>query len=98
MKKSILKPLSIIALICSIFPAMSYLLAMFSIDLSSGIQRVLVGVNIMCVILGLGLSGVCIRSNGIRNIINIVSIIISIFWLLLIVGLLIFALFLSYAR
>lgn len=98
MKKTISKLLSLIALICSMFPVLSYLLAAFKVTLSSGMQTVLTGANILCVLLGLGLSIACVKSNETRSITNIVSTIISIFWILMITGFLALALFLSFDR
>lgn len=79
MRKSIAKGLSYIALICSVFPLISYLLAMFKVTLTGGMQIVLAGMNVLCVLLGLVLSVFCVQSKESRSIINIVFTAISIF-------------------
>lgn len=94
MKKGVLKQLSLVALICSIFPIVSYLLAIFQITLPGGIRTVLAGANLFCVLLGLGISIFCVKNNENRSIVNIASIIISIIWILMIVGFLVLALLL----
>ena len=56
------------------------------------------GANIVFVLLGLILSVVCVRSREIRSIINIISTAISVFWLLLMVGIVVLALFLTFVQ
>ena len=97
MKKAISKPLSVAALIFSVFPAVSYLLSIFKVTLSGGMQTALAGANIVCVLLGLGLSIVCVKNSESRNAINIISTVISTLWSLMITGFLALALFLSAA-
>ncbi|WP_195321088.1 hypothetical protein [[Clostridium] symbiosum] len=98
MRKNIAKGFSYIALICSVFPLISYLLAMFKVTLSSSMQTVLAGMNVLCVLLGLGFSIACVKSSETRNTINIISTIISLLWVLMIVGILGLALTLSFIR
>lgn len=97
MKKSVAKPFSYVALICSVFPVFSYFLAAFKITLTGGIQTALAGMNVLCALLGLGLSIACVKNSETRSIINIISTIISTLWVLMIAGFLALALFLSFA-
>ena len=68
------------------------------LSLSDGIRTVWAGANIVFVLLGLILSVVCVRNKESRSIINIVSTAISVFWLLLMVGIVALALFLSFVQ
>lgn len=67
MKRSTAKGCSVTALICSVFPVFTYLLAGFKIVLSPELQTALAGANILCALLGLGLSIACIKSKETRK-------------------------------
>lgn len=96
MKRSTAKGCSVTALICSVFPVFTYLLAGFKIVLSPELQTALAGANILCALLGLGLSIACIKSKETRSVVNIFSAVISAFWILMIAGFLALALVLSF--
>lgn len=97
MKRGIAKGCSVMALICSVFPLFSYLLAALRIVLSPELQTGLAGANIFCALLGLGLSLACIKSRETRSVVNILSAVLSSFWILMIVGFTVLALVLSFA-
>ena len=93
MEKKKLQSVSIAALIVSILP-----LAALAPSLSDGDRTTWAGANVVFVLLGLILSVVCVRSRESRSIINIVSTAISVFWLLLMVGIVALAMFLTFVQ
>lgn len=97
-KKSTAKGFCYAGLICSVFPILSYLLEAFPISLTWGMQNALAGMNILCALLGLGFSIACVKRRETRNVVTIISTILSAFWLLLIAGCLALALILSFVR
>ena len=68
------------------------------LSLSDGVRTAWAGANIVFVLLGLILSVVCVRSRESRSIINIVSTAISVFCLLLMVGIVALAMFLTFVQ
>lgn len=84
--------LSLAALVFSLFPLFTLFLTLLKISLTSNIQTVLAGANILFVLIGLVLSIICIRHTKNRTILNIFSAIISFFWILLMIGIIGFAL------
>lgn len=98
MEKKKLQSISIAALIVSILPLATLIPSFLHLSLAGGIRTVWAGANIVFVLLGLILSVVCVRNKESRSIINIVSTAISVFWLLLMVGIVALALFLSFVR
>ena len=90
MEKKKLQSISIAALIVSILPLAALVPSFLHLSLSDGIRTVWAGANIVFVLLGLILSVVCV--------INIVSTAVSAFWLLLMVGIVALALFLSFVQ
>ena len=98
MEKKKLQSISIAALIVSILPLATLVPSFLHLSLSDGIRTVWAGANIVFVLLGLILSVVCVRNKDSRSIINIVSTAISVFWLLLMVGIVALALFLSFVQ
>jgi hypothetical protein len=98
MEKKKLQSISIAALIVSILPLATLIPSFLHLSLADGIRTVWAGANIVFVLLGLILSVVCVRNKESRSIINIVSTAISVFWLLLMVGIVALALFLSFVR
>ena len=98
MEKKKLQSLSIAALIVSILPLATLIPSFLHLSLADGIRTVWAGANIVFVLLGLILSVVCVRNKESRSIINIVSTAISVFWLLLMVGIVALALFLSFVQ
>lgn len=98
MEKKKLQSISIAALIVSILPLATLVPSFLHLSLSDGIRTVWAGANIVFVLLGLILSVICVRNKESRSIINIVSTAISVFWLLLMVGIVALALFLSFVQ
>jgi len=91
MEKKKLQSVSIAALIVSILPLAALAPSLLHLSLSDGARTAWAGANVVFVLLGLILSVVCVRSRESRSIINIVSTAISVFWLLLMVGIVAFA-------
>ena len=98
MEKKKLQSISIAALIVSILPLAPLIPSFLHLSLADGIRTVWAGANIVFVLLGLILSVVCVRNRESRSVINIVSTAISVFWLLLMVGIVALALFLSFVQ
>lgn len=98
MEKKKLQSISIAALIVSILPLAALVPSFLNLSLSDGIRTVWAGANIVFVLLGLILSVVCVRNRESRSVINIVSTAVSAFWLLLMVGIVALALFLSFVQ
>ena len=98
MEKKKLQSISIAALIVSILPLATLVPSFLHLSLSDGIRTVWAGANIVFVLLGLILSVVCVRNRESRSVINIVSTAISVFWLLLMVGIVTLALFLTFVQ
>lgn len=98
MEKKKLQSISIAALIVSILPLTTLIPSFLHLSLADGVRTVWAGANIVFVLLGLILSVVCVRNKESRSIINIVSTAISVFWLLLMVGIVALALFLSFVQ
>ena len=98
MEKKKLQSISIAALIVSILPLATLIPSFLHLSLADGVRTVWAGANIVFVLLGLILSVVCVRNKESRSIINIVSTATSVFWLLLMVGIVALALFLSFVQ
>lgn len=98
MEKKKLQSISIAALIVSILPLATLIPSFLHLSLADGIRTVWAGANIVFVLLGLILSVVCVRNRESRSVINIVSTAINVFWLLLMVGIVALALFLSFVQ
>ena len=98
MEKKKLHSISSAALIVSILPLATLIPSFLHLSLADGIRTVWAGANIVFVLLGLILSVVCVRNRESRSVINIVSTAISVFWLLLMVGIVALALFLSFVQ
>lgn len=98
MEKKKLQSISIAALIVSILPLATLIPSFLHLSLADGIRTVWAGANIVFVLLGLILSVVCVRNRESRSVINIVSTAIRVFWLLLMVGIVALALFLSFVQ
>lgn len=98
MEKKKYQSISIAALIVSILPLATLIPSFLHLSLADGIRTVWAGANIVFVLLGLILSVVCVRNRESRSVINIVSTAISVFWLLLMVGIVALALFLSFVQ
>ncbi len=97
-EKKKLQSVSIAALIVSILPLAALAPSLLHFSLSAGIRTAWAGANIVFALLGLTLSVVCVRSKESRSIINIASTAISVFWALLMVGIVALALFLTFVQ
>ena len=92
------KTLSMAALIVSIFPASTLVPVFLKITLPEGVNTVWAGVNVANAVEGFILSGICVRSDESRSPVNIASTLISAFWCLLMMGMVVLALFLTFMR
>lgn len=92
------KTLSMAALIISIFPASTLVPVFFKITFPEGVNTVWAGINVASAVAGFVLSGICVRSDESRSPVNIASTLISAFWCLLMMGMVVLALFLTFMR
>ncbi len=92
------KTLSMAALIVSILPVATLVPVFLKITLPEGVNTVWAGVNVVSAVLGFVLSGICVRSDESRSPVNIASTVISAFWCLLMMGMVVLALFLTFMR
>lgn len=92
------KTLSMAALIVSILPTATLVPVFLKITLPEGVNTVWAGVNVVSAVLGFVLSGICVRSDESRSPVNIASTLISAFWCLLMMGMVVLALFLTFMR
>ena len=93
-----LKTLSLVSLIISVFPVATLIPVFLKITLPEGVNTAWAGVNITCSLIGLILSIVCVKSEESRSPVNIVSIIVSGFWCLLMIGMVALALILTFLQ
>ncbi|MDD3260308.1 MAG: hypothetical protein PHU79_00110 [Oscillospiraceae bacterium] len=89
------KALSFTALVFSILPLATFIPVLLKMTLSDSVRTVWSGANMVCVLLGLILSIVCVKSSESRSEANVISTVISAFWVLLIAGILAMALLLN---
>ena len=86
MKSKILKKLSKISLIISIVPLATLIPVFLNITLAEGVRTVWACTNIACVVVSLVLSIICAKSVESRSVVTIISIVISGFLGLLMLG------------
>lgn len=98
MQNKKLKTLSIVALIVSVLPLATLVPVFLKITLSEGVSTVWAGVNVASAVAGLILSGICVRSDESRSPVNIASTVFSAFWCLLMMGIVVLALFLTFMQ
>ena len=98
MENKKLKTLSLVSLIISIIPAVTLIPVFLKITLPEGVSMVWAGVNIASAVVGLLLSIVCVKSEESRSPVNIASTIVSSFWCLLMIGIVVLALFLTFLQ
>lgn len=98
MNRKKLKALSTTALAASLLPAAALIPVLLKITLIDGVRTVWTGANIVFILLGLLLSILCVRSKESRSAINVISLVISFLWLLLIAGIVGLAIVLNLAR
>ncbi len=87
--------LSTAALIVSILPLATFVPTLFHMMLGDSVRSILAGVNIFSVFLGLVLSVICVKNRDSRSMINILSTVISSFWVVLMCGIVILSLFIK---
>lgn len=92
------KTLSMAALIVSILPVATLVPVFLKIILPEGVNTVWAGVNVVSAVAGFVLSGICVRSDESRSPVNIASTLISAFWCLLMMGMVVMALFLTFIQ
>lgn len=93
-----LQRLSVAALIISVLPLATFIPVFLNIILTDGGRSVWAGINILSVFVGLILSIVCVKSRDSRSVVNIISTIISSFWVLLMGGIVALSLFISFVQ
>ncbi|MCD8154768.1 MAG: hypothetical protein LUF78_08820 [Clostridiales bacterium] len=98
MENKKLQKMSVAALIISILPLATFIPVLLHITLTDGIRSVWARVNILSVFAGLTLSIICVKSRESRSAVNIISAIISSFWVLLMGGIVALALFISFVQ
>lgn len=89
------KGLSLTALVFSVLPLATFIPVLLNVSLSDSVRTIWAGANIVSVMLGLIISVICVNNNESRSIVNILSVIVSAFWALLMLGMLALALVLN---
>lgn len=89
------KGLSMAALVFSILPLATFIPILLRVTLSDSVRTIWSGANVVCVIMGLILSIICVKSSESRSAVNVISTVMSAFWVLLIAGMLAMALLLN---
>ncbi len=98
MENKKLQKMSVAALIISVLPLATFIPVLLHITLTDGVRSVWAGANILSVFVGLALSIICVKSRESRSTVNIISTIISSFWVLLMGGTVALALFISFVQ
>ncbi|AFA50185.1 hypothetical protein [Acetobacterium woodii] len=93
-----LQKVSVVTLIVSALPLATFIPVLLKITLLDGTRGIWSVANIVFVLVGLCLSIVCVRNRESRSVVNIASMIISLFWVLLMVGIAVLALFLNFLQ
>lgn len=98
MENKRLQKLSVAALIVSILPLATFVPTLFNMVLADNIRSIWAVVNIFSVFWGLVFSIICVKSRDSRSMINIVSTVISSFWIVLMCGIVILSLFINFMQ
>lgn len=98
MENKKMKNLSIAALVISILPLATLVPTFLKITLSAGVRSIWVGANIVFVLAGVIFSIICVRNRESRSAVNIISTVISVLWILMMVGIIVIALFISFMQ
>ena len=98
MEKKKFQKLSIAALIISLIPLATFVPVLLHLSLPDSVRTVLSGINICCVLPGLVLSVICVRNRDSRSIINITATVVSSFWIMLMSGMVLLSLFVSFVQ
>ena len=92
------KSLSAVSLIISVLPLATLIPVFLKVTLPEDVSTAWASVNIACVVAGLILSIICVRRIESRSLVNIASTVISVFWCLLMAGIVAVALFLTFMQ
>ena len=98
MENKKLKTLSSVSLIISIIPAIILIPVFLKITLPDGVNMAWACVNIASAVVGLILSIVCVKSEESRSPVNIASTIVSAFWCLMMIGIVVLTLILTFLQ
>lgn len=90
--------LSMIALAISVLPLATFIPNVLHLSISDEIRTIWAGVNILSIMIALVLSIICVKSKESRGVVNIISTVISSFWVLLMLGILAFALLINFVQ
>ncbi len=90
--------LSVAALSISLLPLATFIPVLMKITLSDTVCSIWAGGNIVCVVLSLLLSVICVKSNESRSAINIASTVISSVWAVMMAGIVALALFINFVQ
>ncbi len=93
-----MKTLSKVSLVLSILPLATLIPVFLKVTMPEGVSTAWAGVNIVSAAAGLILSIICVRSDESRSPVNIASTVISVFWCLLMAGIVVLALFLTFMQ
>lgn len=93
-----IKILSTVSLVISVLPLATLISVFLKLTLPEGVRTAWAGVNIACVVAGLILSIICVRSIESRSLVNIASTVISVFWCLLMAGIVAMSLILTFMQ
>ena len=93
-----LRTLSKVSLVISVLPLATLIPVFLKLMLPEGVSTAWAGVNIACVVAGLIFSIICVKSNESRSLVNIASTAISVFWCLLMAGIVALGLILTFMQ
>ena len=93
-----LKTLSKVSLVISVLPLATLIPVFLKLTLPEGVSTDWAGANIVCAVAGLILSIICVSRMESRSLVNIMSTIISVFWCLLMAGIVALGLFLTFMQ
>ena len=92
------KTLSTVSLVISVLPLATLIPVFLKLTLPEGVSTAWAGANIACAVAGLILSIICVSRMESRSLVNIMSTIISVFWCLLMAGIVALGLFLTFMQ
>ena len=98
MENKKLKTLSMVGLVISILPLATLIPVFLKITLAEGLSTAWACANITFVVVGLILSIFCVKGSESRSPVNIASTAISVFWALLMIGIVAMALVLTFLQ
>ncbi len=93
-----LQKLSLAALVVSLLPLVTLVPVFLKVTLPDGVRSVWAIVNIVSALVGLLFSVICVRNEESRSIVNIASTVISVLLVLMVLGIVTLALFMSFLR